>query len=207
MRKEEQHQQKRLDILQGFSELIADHGLENVSIAKLAKHLSIPASLIFYYFKNKEELVDEAVDYVLSVCKEKSIQSIKENENADGEIEFADFLEELFLNYESADEVSHLRAYYVCYNLALRDSAAREKFYRHQTELKSVFQERLDYFVKYKGIPISDSGEAAEILFCLVSGLGTAVDFLDDEKKKEKISRQNLQLFLTYLGLKPQEFK
>jgi len=97
------------------------------------------------------------------------------------------------LNYESADEVSHLRAYYVCYNLALRDSAAREKFYRHQTELKSVFQERLDYFVKYKGIPISDSGEAAEILFCLVSGLGTAVDFMDDEKKKEKISRQNLQ--------------
>ena len=53
MRKEEQHQQKRLDILQGYSELIADHGLENVSIAKLAKHLSIPASLIFYYFKNR----------------------------------------------------------------------------------------------------------------------------------------------------------
>ena len=63
-----------MEILQGFSELIADHGLENVSMAKLAKHQGIPTSLIFYYFKNKEGLFAEMLETL--VFAKSSVQSV-----------------------------------------------------------------------------------------------------------------------------------
>ena len=193
-----QYQQKKMEILQGFSELIADHGLENVSMAKLAKHQGIPTSLIFYYFKNKEQLVEEMVDYVLEVCRQASIYPLDEEGTSSDEERFLQLLEKLFLERESADSY-HIRAYYVCYNLALRDKDTAKKFYHHQEQIRLDFREKLRYFAERGVVAIKDADEAAEMLFCLVNGLTDTVDFVDDEKHEMRIARRTMALFMEYL--------
>lgn len=193
-----QYQQKKMEILQGFSELIADHGLENVSMAKLAKHQGIPTSLIFYYFKNKEQLIEEMVDYVLEVCRQASIYPLDEEGTSSDEERFLQFLEKLFLERESTDSY-HIRAYYVCYNLALRDKDAAKKFYHHQEQIRLDLREKLRYFAERGVVAIKDTEGAAEMLFCLVNGLTDTVDFIDDEKHEMRIARRTMELFLEYL--------
>ncbi len=199
MGKNKQYQQKRMNILRGFSELITDYGLENVSISKLAGYLKIPASLIFYYFNDKEELVNETVDYVLEVCLEKSKMPFGENQDLDPQEEFSRYMEKLFLGFQDSQETFHLRAYYVCYNLALRDNDTRKKFYDHQEALRQNFRELLEYFAERGSIKVNNVNEAVELLFCMITGVENAMDFIDDEDRKRKAGQKCLDLFLDYL--------
>lgn len=188
-----------MNILRGFSELITDYGLENVSISKLAGYLKIPASLIFYYFNDKEELVNETVDYVLEVCLEKSKIPFGENNDLDPQEEFSRYMEKLFLGFQTPQETFHLRAYYVCYNLALRDNETRKKFYDHQEALRQNFREMLEYFAERGSIKVNDVNEAAELLFCMITGVENSMDFIDDEDRKRKAGQKCLDLFFDYL--------
>lgn len=201
MRKADQFQEKRQIILKGFSELIADNGLENVSFAKLAKYLNIPASLIFYYFKNKEELVDEVIEYVLDVCRERSQTAVEEINGGNAREAFTHYIESLFMVTENAspDETTHLRAYYVCYNLALRDKKVGAKFYSHQEDLRQMLKQDLGYFVR-NGIVIEDIEGASEMLYCMMSGLADAIDFMEDESRKQTLAKRSMNLFMNYIN-------
>jgi hypothetical protein len=50
----------------GFYQIAKKEGLENVSIAKLAKHLDMQPTLILHYFNTKEALTMGLVDYIIA---------------------------------------------------------------------------------------------------------------------------------------------
>ena len=203
--KRKKHQVKRQAILRGVSELIADYGLENVSLDQIAKHLEIPKSLLFYYFRNKEELVNETVDYVLDVCREKSFSYIQDTAVPPDRQTFCQYIEKLFFFDQSTEVVPHLRAYYACYNLALRDKSIKEKFFRHQEEIRGKIKNIMLYFAENGIIDLNDAEETADVLYSLIDGLSSSLDFLKDEGRKRKLARQNMLFFLEYLHLPCEE--
>ena len=59
-RKTEKNEEKRRKILCAAGKLLAEYGAESVSMNQIAEKLNITKPVLYYYFKNKEELVNQA---------------------------------------------------------------------------------------------------------------------------------------------------
>ncbi len=53
--------QRRLEIIQAFFTCVETSGMANASIRKIAKTAGLHPSILHHYFKNREELIEEAV--------------------------------------------------------------------------------------------------------------------------------------------------
>ena len=63
-RKSKADERKR-EILVHFYEVVKEEGFENASIAKIADRMEVNPSLLIHYFKTKEEMVVDLVDFLL----------------------------------------------------------------------------------------------------------------------------------------------
>ncbi len=65
MRREEWARQRRREMLAAYYQVLKDEGLQGASIAKIAKRIDAPPSLLIHYFGTKEQMTIELVDYLL----------------------------------------------------------------------------------------------------------------------------------------------
>jgi AcrR family transcriptional regulator len=65
MRREEWARQRRREMLAAYYQVLKDEGLQGASIAKIAKHIDVPPSLLIHYFGTKQQMTIELVDYLL----------------------------------------------------------------------------------------------------------------------------------------------
>src|SRR3546814_735401 len=56
---------RQLEIIKVFYKVAKKEGLENTSIAKIAKVMDINPSLIIHYFQTKDDLTYALIDYIL----------------------------------------------------------------------------------------------------------------------------------------------
>lgn len=204
-RNDKQYQMKKREILKGFSEMIAEFGLENISIAKLAKHLEIPPSLIIYYFQNRDILIDEMVSYVLERCLEMSYPGIDKEIN-DPSRQLEAYLDTLFDPSQSPEEAkSESKVFFTCRNLALRDEATKLKFQSYQKKILFLMEEDLNYFLRQGIISTPDVGEAAILLYSLLNGLDDFSDFIIEKEMSQIAAESSKRLYKSYLGIKAQK--
>lgn len=64
MKKRQNAELRKPDILKNYYQVILDEGVEGASIAKVAKKMKINPSLIIHYFTNKDNMTVELVDYM-----------------------------------------------------------------------------------------------------------------------------------------------
>ena len=65
MRREEWARIRRREMLAAYYEVLLDEGLQGASLAKIAKRVQAPPSLLIHYFGTKEQMTIELVDYLL----------------------------------------------------------------------------------------------------------------------------------------------
>ena len=65
MRREEWARIRRREMLAAYYQVLKDEGLQGASIAKIAKRIDAPPSLLIHYFGTKEQMTIELVDYLL----------------------------------------------------------------------------------------------------------------------------------------------
>ena len=65
MRREEWARLRRREMLAAYYQVLKDEGLQGASIAKIAKRIDAPPSLLIHYFGTKEQMTIELVDYLL----------------------------------------------------------------------------------------------------------------------------------------------
>lgn len=53
--------QRRIEIIEGFFQCVADQGIANSSVRKIATAAGVQPSTLHHYFKNKEEIIEQAV--------------------------------------------------------------------------------------------------------------------------------------------------
>ncbi|MEG1716739.1 MAG: TetR/AcrR family transcriptional regulator [Lachnospiraceae bacterium] len=200
IRNEKQHNFKKQEILQGFSEMVAELGFENVSMAKLAKNLGIPSSLIFYYFENKKNLVEELVDFTLDNCKKKCYPLI-ENPHSDPEIFFKEYIDELF-GKTGASTQFETKMFFACYNLTLRDQNIWQKFHNYQCHILKLIEENLEYFNSTGVIHVKDCKISAAFIYSLVGGMTDYADFAEHDENMKKLWEYNKQACINHLKAK-----
>ncbi len=70
MRRADRSQLRRREMLAAYYETLVSEGLQGASIAKIAKRLDAPPSLLIHYFGTKEQMTIELVDYLLEEYRE-----------------------------------------------------------------------------------------------------------------------------------------
>ncbi|WDP84721.1 MAG: TetR/AcrR family transcriptional regulator [Desulfobacter sp.] len=53
--------QRRIQIIKVFYQCVVDQGVANASVRKIANAAGVPPSTLHHYFKNREEIIEEAV--------------------------------------------------------------------------------------------------------------------------------------------------
>ncbi len=56
---------RKPEILEHLYEVLAKDGLEGASLAKVANHMGVYPSMLVHYFKTKEQMMVEFVDYII----------------------------------------------------------------------------------------------------------------------------------------------
>ncbi|GAB1536709.1 hypothetical protein ADMFC3_23400 [Geovibrio sp. ADMFC3] len=74
----------RQNIIEGTIDIIAANGIEGLSIRAIAKHVGVEHSRIYYYFKNKDDLIFNVMVYITDLFKNelisRDIYNIKNDE-------------------------------------------------------------------------------------------------------------------------------
>ncbi len=195
--------EKKLEILQSFYETVRDEGMEGASVAKVAKRIGIPQSLIFHYFSSKQEMIYDLCDYVLSKCKEayfpRNIEGKSERER------FMYFIDELF-KLRANTEVN-AGVFYTFFNISFRDPIILKKFHDMYQIYKEIITEQFRYFNEKGVIHADDIEFSVDCLLTMIEGL-SVIDTTsvikktpEEEKKFWNFVEKMKEGFLNQIGI------
>lgn len=173
-------EEKKKEIILSFYQLCKTEGLENVSIAKIGKHLSWPPSLIMHYFPNKRLLILGLIDYIL---KQYQIiyKPIIEKSEKTHKVDPKTLVERLFSrewNLLFDDGV-----FFSCYALIFRDDTIKKEYENLHLKLRNTLKNIFDQ----DGIlSQGDTGLLAEKIFVVIEGAYYYLSLIEDANEYEK---------------------
>ncbi len=172
---------RKLEILNAARELFFQEGYDNTSVDSIIKKLDIAKGTLYYYFKNKEELLGAIVDDTLNAII-KQAQTLAENR----ELKAIEKLQ-LFFSVNSEESANAKKT-----NKGLHHPSNRELHEKTNVQiikrLSPVLAEIVDQGVKEKCFKVNNTLETVQFLL-------TASQFLFDEElfgwnKNEILTRQ-----------------
>lgn len=188
---------RKQEILKAFYQTAQEEGLENTSMAKIAKILDVQPSLIVHYFKTKEVLLSALIDF----CLEKYILIFEQEFSKPGEpLEKIQLLIERLFSKEW-NELFDDGVFYSCYALIFRNTEIREKF----KTLHEGLRKKLTCIIQSYFSEIGQDPQLAETLshqiFILIDGSYYFINMISDKKEQELHLETAKKLAKTVLGL------
>jgi AcrR family transcriptional regulator len=118
------HNEGKEKIIQAAQRLIAKQGVEKTSMRNIAEEAGITTGAIYYYYKSKEELLYDVMDYSTAITA--NIMEKRYSASANPE-EVLDEIARQVAHRLKKSSAWRLR-YYLAYQAALGDEALRAKF-------------------------------------------------------------------------------
>lgn len=174
MRKNQNADRRKPEILESYYQVMIDKGIEGASIGKIAERLDIHPSLIIHYFKNKENMKLELVELLIE--KYEAPEFLTFDYIKDDEERFKALMDTLF-SFEwsrTVDPGVHFGFYY----LSSRNSAIKDRFKRMFARVREYLEEQLDDYNAKGIINVSDSKNAANMIITLMEGMEFNAQFL-----------------------------
>jgi AcrR family transcriptional regulator len=183
MKRSEHSQQRRREMLAAYYETLLAEGLQGASLAKIAKRVDAPPSLLIHYFGTKEQMTIELVDYLLERYHEsygEKLESI-----ADPRRRLDAILDYLFsIDYH---QLLDDRAFYACFYLSLTHLDVRRAFASiYEVSLRLV-ESTLAECMAGGSIPTDDPHELAVTIKALEEGYAFLIGGGADEAEKAEL--------------------
>jgi AcrR family transcriptional regulator len=197
MRREEWARIRRREMLAAYYEVLLDEGLQGASLAKIAKRVQAPPSLLIHYFGTKQQMTIELVDYLLERYHE-TYGALFES--------MADPLERLraLVDYLFSVEYHQLmddRAFYALFYVSLTNATVRHAFARVYEESLLLVESTLAECMAARQMPRDDPHELAVALKALEEGYAFLIGGGADEAAKAEIGSALRKRALQLLGL------
>ncbi|OWW25320.1 TetR family transcriptional regulator [Zobellia sp. OII3] len=182
---------RRLEIIKAFYEVAKQGGLENASIAKVAKTMGVSNGLVMHYFNTKDELLIGLNEYILQQHLYVMFEDHK------GQIETRKDLEDLIHNLFSRkwDQYFDDGVFYSCYALIYRNQAFNSSFKEYLLKLHEVLREELKQAYGNGIISNTNIDELTEIIFALVDGSYYYMGMFDP---KNSADLKQLDLYISH---------
>jgi AcrR family transcriptional regulator len=196
MRRERKNAEiRKPEILRHYYQVIIDEGFENTSIDKIAKRMGIHPSLIFHYFKTKENATVELVDFIFQDNEKATLEHIEQI--ADPEQRFNEFINTIF--GKSWSESVNTVAFYACFYLGLRNKRINEKLQISFNRFRDFIRRELNIYKKAGLIAVKDIDKAADIILTLEEGFDHVMNIAPGNKTFEESSKIIKEVALTLL--------
>jgi len=185
---------RRKEIVTAFYQVAKKEGLENASIAKVAKKMEINPSLVMHYFNTKEDLIYELINFILesygNIYKpKKSITDPKERL-----ILIIDNLFSRKWNTLFDDGV-----FFSCFALVFRSKKIKAHYKALHDSLRGMLADALKEAKEHGAINIPDVAAASDMIFILVEGAYYYLS-LSDDNNEDKLAIYKKEVFMR-LGL------
>ncbi|WP_242204507.1 TetR family transcriptional regulator [Aestuariivivens insulae] len=168
---------RQREIIEAFYNVAKQEGLENTSIAKVAKVMGINTSLILHYFKTKEALLFGLINYILENYK--SLYTINNEESSD--VRLIKTVDNLFSR--DWNNLIDDGVFYSCYTLIFRNDNIKSAFKDLHDSLREFLAEVIEDAKKDGIIEVKDPKETAELIFVLVEGAYYYLSLFDTDDK------------------------
>ncbi len=127
------HNDGKIKIIEAAQRLIAVNGVEKTSMRNIAEEAGLTTGAIYHYYKSKEELLYDVVDYSSAITA--NIMQMRTTQNTTPD----QVLDEIArkVSQRLLDSSAWRLRFYLAYQAALGDEALREKFstdYREQAD-------------------------------------------------------------------------
>lgn len=197
MRREERARLRRREMLGAYYQVLKDEGLQGASIAKIAKRIDAPPSLLIHYFGTKEQMTVELVDHLLERYREAHgarLESIP-----DPLARLRAIVDELFsVEYH---QILDDRAFYALFYVSLTHATVRRAFARVYEDSLGLIERAIAACMAAGRLPADDAHELAVTLKALEEGYAFLIGGGADEAAKAEIGAVLRARALRLLGL------
>jgi AcrR family transcriptional regulator len=197
VRREQHVRLRRREMLAAYYEALKDEGLQGASIAKIAKRIDAPPSLLIHYFGSKEQMTIELVDYLLEEYR---------HGYGDRLAAIADPLERLraILDTFFSPEYHQLlddSVFYACFYISLRHPEVRRRYAAlYETSLELIETTIADC-TRTGRLRHDDAHELAVTIKALEEGYAFLIGGGADEAAKAELGAVVKTRALRMLGL------
>lgn len=158
---------RKQEILEHFYNVMCLQGFENASIAKVAASMNVNPSLLTHYFKTKEEMVIELVDFFLNRYESAFIEDFRRIEDPKSRFEMA--MNTLFgVAWLGVGDYS---VFYACYYLASRHERIQERFKQMYARFSQFIIIEANSWIENKIVKKYTAEEVAEYLIITTEGM------------------------------------
>jgi AcrR family transcriptional regulator len=180
MKRSDYSQQRRREMLAAYYETLLAEGLQGASLAKIAKRVEAPPSLLIHYFGTKEQMTIELVDYLLERYHASYGEKLESIANPRERLEA--IVEYLFsIDYH---QLLDDRAFYACFYLSLTHPDVRHAFASiYEVSLRLV-ESTLSECMAAGVVSADDPHELAVTLKALEEGYAFLIGGGADEAEK-----------------------
>jgi AcrR family transcriptional regulator len=163
-------------MLAAYYDTLVEEGLQGASLAKVAKRLAVPPSLLIHYFGTKEQMTVELVDYLLERYR---------HTYGDQLAAMADPLERLNAILDKLFDPEYHQllddsVFYACFYLSLRHPTVRAQFARLHHASLELLESTLRECMVAGHIPQDDPHELALLLETLEEGYAFVIGGVAD---------------------------
>lgn len=156
---------RQKEIVEAFYKVAKKKGLENASLAKVAKEMRINTSLVLHYFGSKDEVIYGLIDFIM---KRYGGLYTPENRIKTGDSHLKRILDNLF-SREWNDVVDD-GVFYGCFTLAFRAEKIKAAYKDLHEKLRSLLAKAIEEANKNGEVHVENPAEAADLIYILVEG-------------------------------------
>ncbi|UNY97957.1 TetR family transcriptional regulator [Zhouia spongiae] len=189
--------ERQKEIIEAFYKVAKKEGLENTSVAKVAKEIDVNNSLILHYFNSKDELIFGLINYILENYK----SLYNPNHSGNSHTKLIKTIDNLFSR--EWNELIDDGVFYSSFALVFRNKAIKESYKGMHQSLRSYLAAIIKEAQADDIVAIENAEETAELIFILVEGAYYYLSLYDatTEEYEKKVKRYKEAAF-TMLKIK-----
>ena len=172
---------RQKEIISAFYEVAKIEGLENASIAKVAKKMGVNPSLIIHYFNSKEEMIFGLISYILDSYK--YIYSAN-TEASDSRKELIQVIENLFSR--EWNELFDDSVFYSSFSLVFRNDHIKNSFRELHVHLRNLLTKVIEKAKEDGHVQVDCPKNVSDLIFVMVEGAYYYLSLYDNDETYQK---------------------
>jgi len=166
MKKRQNAELRKPDILKHYYQVILEEGVEGASIAKVAKRMKINPSLIIHYFSTRDNMTVELVDYISKIYNQLFMELKIETDDPEKRLDrLCDILlsEEWYTTTDISGDFSVI-------SISFRNSRVFARLKAMYAEFNRLIIRELEIISAGGKIRIDDPGQRAKLVVSMIEG-------------------------------------
>lgn len=188
---------RQKEIIEGYYNVAKLEGLENTSIAKIAKDMGINPSLIIHYFQTKEDLTKGLIEYILDKYSE--IYHVPSSRKAKRLAKLKFVIDNLIS--KKWDGLVDNGLYFSGYALVFRDPVIKEQYKALQDQLRNILAALIQECIDNDEVIVKDANKAAQLIYMMVDGAYFYLSVVTEKKEFDQKLRLYRKHAYQFLGI------